>query len=595
MPRKQNGFGKSKSFNGVNARIDKGKGKAAAGTYPSNRQFGSSVHRTIIEKYDLESTWAKWRRGMEYYYESAYDDMFERDANGNLVVDANGDPVRQVINSKLYQGTPEEMDVSFIGWRYPTKNADTRNHYVVRRDNINPPNLGVITSVENNPDLYPDNKARGEIWVQGASSTALKRMVGERVTDEVTEATIINVLTSAKRPAIYVGKSYPTNSTTLTVSVPLAEVLATAKVQNNNGDVQCLVGEVGYLKDFFVEQAITNEVFTDGDYYFEVSAEEIGSNQGFEILDNTGDLPPSLYDIANLPKLYDTVNASYTLKGTYTYQKELYQRFFGRQYLTADVVKSEVSTAAFTVMPFTILSVLVVGSQLEITSIPFDGELTLYAQNDNGYLIMADNSFTKTELDEYDGESYHAPGAPGEAPWRRIDTDIDPWMDEVFTSGNQLKTANAYCCSCPDYAHAKIRMPETQGSDGEISNRQVRYPLPTVMSESDFRALGLNQAAGIVQSWEDQRHRNSFRMCKHTIATMFVDKLKVKEPNSYPTVEARISFEEKLKKDIEETAEQFIPSVQRSGITTIELVYALANGLNLDDVELATVVLNSKY
>ena len=48
MPRKQNGFGNSKSFaaKGVNSRIDVGKVKGAGGTYPSNRRFGSSVHRT---------------------------------------------------------------------------------------------------------------------------------------------------------------------------------------------------------------------------------------------------------------------------------------------------------------------------------------------------------------------------------------------------------------------------------------------------------------------------------------------------------------------------------------------------------------------
>ena len=66
MPRKQNGFGNAKSFaaKAVNNRIDKGKGKGAAGFYPSNRQYGSSVNRTVIEQYDLNSDWVKWRKGM---------------------------------------------------------------------------------------------------------------------------------------------------------------------------------------------------------------------------------------------------------------------------------------------------------------------------------------------------------------------------------------------------------------------------------------------------------------------------------------------------------------------------------------------------
>jgi len=594
MPRKQNGFGKSKAFNGVSTRVNKSAKKSAAGTYPSDRRYGSSVHRSVIEKYDLDSTWAKWRRGLEYYYQGSWEKLYERDTDNKIVVDSDGDPVTQEITSKLYQGTPEEMDVKFTSFRYPTKRADTRNHYVVKRANVNPPNLGTISEVLNDPDVDSDNRAYGEVWIQGSFNSALRRMVNERITDGETEATITNVLTANKRPAIYVGKSYPQNTTTLTVSVPLSEVLATTHVINNNNNVQSLVGEIGYLKDFFVEQSLSNEVFSDDAYDFQVSAEHTGSSQEFEILDRT-DLPPSLYDIAALPKLYDTTNASFTLNGNYKFLKEQYQRFFGKQYLTGDVVETEVSTVAFSVMPFTINSLLIVGNQVEITSIPFDGTLTLYASNANGYLTIADHSFTKTVLDEYDSVSYHKLGAVGAPSWYRKDTDVDPWMDEVFTSGNQLKPADVYCCSCPDYSKSQIRMPETQGADGAVANRQARYPLPTVMSESDFLALGLNQAAGIVQSWEDRRHRLGFKMCKHTIATMFMDSLKIKEPNSYPTVEVRKAFEEKLEADIKENNAQNIASIERLGITTVELVYALAAGLNLDDIETAYVMLNSNY
>jgi hypothetical protein len=86
-----------------------------------------------------------------------------------------------------------------------------------------------------------------------------------------------------------------------------------------------------------------------------------------------------------------------------------------------------------------------------------------------------------------------------------------------------------------------------------------------------------------------------FKMCKHSIATMFIDKLKVKEPNSYPTVESREAFEEKLKKEIKEIAEEFAYSYKRGGITTLEVLFALAQGLNLDEVETAYVMLNSNF
>ena len=73
MPRKQNGFGNPKSlgFKGA-GRVDRGKGVGAPGTYPSNRRYGTSVHRTVIEKYNLDSDWTKWRKGYEYYSQAAW-------------------------------------------------------------------------------------------------------------------------------------------------------------------------------------------------------------------------------------------------------------------------------------------------------------------------------------------------------------------------------------------------------------------------------------------------------------------------------------------------------------------------------------------
>jgi hypothetical protein len=36
-------------------------------------------------------------------------------------------------------------------------------------------------------------------------------------------------------------------------------------------------------------------------------------------------------------------------------------------------------------------------------------------------------------------------------------------------------------------------------------------------------------------------------------------------------------------------------SYKRGGITTLEVIFALAQGLNLDDVEIAYVMLNSNF
>ena len=98
-----------------------------------------------------------------------------------------------------------------------------------------------------------------------------------------------------------------------------------------------------------------------------------------------------------------------------------------------------------------------------------------------------------------------------------------------------------------------------------------------------------------MESWESREHRMGFKMCKHSIAAMFIDKIKVQEPNTYPTLEAREDFEEKLAKEIAEVAAEFNVSYKRGGITTLEVIFALAQGLNLDDVETAYVVLNSNF
>ena len=73
MPRKQNGFGNSQSFAFKGAgRVDKGKGVGSFGYYPRDRRFGSTVHRTVLESWNLNSGWTKWRRGYELYNKAAF-------------------------------------------------------------------------------------------------------------------------------------------------------------------------------------------------------------------------------------------------------------------------------------------------------------------------------------------------------------------------------------------------------------------------------------------------------------------------------------------------------------------------------------------
>lgn len=592
MPRKQNGFGKAKSlsFKG-SGRIDKGKGVGAPGLYPSNRRYGSSVHRTIIEKYNLDSDWTKWRKGYEYYNQAAWYRLQDVDDFSKEYKDSQ-------IESKLYQGTPYEVDVVFDGYKFATKGADSNNHYVMKRTTVNSPDLGIVTGVLNDASLYPDYKANREIHVQGtpgADSRLLFQMIGERITDGETEATLNYVLNSNDRPALYMGKSYE-NLTKVIVKVP------TNTIQNGTVEsAQDLVGKIVWIKDFFVEKEISDFGqfdFIDAPYYFAINSLDKAAAVELEVLDPTQEvLPPSLYDISKLPSVFTSVDSSYTVTGTHIFQKDLYQRFFGKQYVTADVIKDQVSTASYSIFPFTILGVAEKDGFFEMTSVPFVSQLKMYSPADgNATLVFTDYSFTKLSVDEYNGEYYHKPGKPGTTPWMLLDTDVNPWMDEVFTAGNSLRPATVYTCSCPNHSHAMLRAPQSTQEDGRRkTNRQQRYPLPTVMGTMDFNSIGLSSAAGLVESWETREHRMSFKMCKHSIASMFIERIKVKEPNSYPTSEAREDFEEKLRKEIQEISEKFGISYKRGGITTLEIIFALAKGLNLDDVELAYVMLNSNF
>lgn len=593
MPRKQNGFGNPKSFafKPVNKRTDVSKVRGAAGSYPSDRRFGTSVQRSVIEKYNLDSDWTKWRKGYEYYNQAAWYRLQDLD-------EFSGEYTDSQIQSKLYQGTPYEVDVVFDGYKFATKNADSNNHYVMKRTTVNSPDLGVVTGVYNDPVKYPDFRASREIHVDGnpgADARLLLQMIGERITDGETEATLNYILNSNEHPALYIGKTYE-NPTEVVVSVNTA-VLGDSSINNP----QDLVGKIVWIKNFFVEKDIDKFPefeFIDAPYYFVVNSLDKQSNVEIEVLDPSQEiLPPSLYDISTLPSVFTSDDATYTISGTHIFQKDLYQRYWGKQYLTAELVEKEVSSASYSVFPFTILGVKELEGVLEFTSVPFTSELKMYSPPDgNATLVFTDYSFTKTSIDEYNGEYYHSLGAPGSQPWLVIDTDVDPWMDEVFTTGNSLRPATVYTCSCPNHSHAILRAPQaTQDNGTRKVNRQRRYPLPTVLGRSDFNSIGLNAAAGLVESWESREHRMGVKMCKHSIASMFIDKIKVKEPNSYPTLEAREEFEKKLKKEIEEVAEEFGVSYKRGGITTLEIIFALAQGLNLDEVETAYVMLNSTF
>ena len=56
-----------------------------------------------------------------------------------------------------------------------------------------------------------------------------------------------------------------------------------------------------------------------------------------------------------------------------------------------------------------------------------------------------------------------------------------------------------------------------------------------------------------------------------------------------------MKFDEKLEKEMNEVGSDFVASYKRGGITALEVVFALAQGLNLSDVETAYVLFNNNF
>ena len=363
--------------------------------------------------------------------------------------------------------------------------------------------LGFIEELENDRNEYPDQFARHEIWAKVIASrdidsdNMLLRSEGERVQGGGTAANIQRVLTSQRKPAVYSGKT-PPEASQIKVTLDIADLENTAFIKENNGNLQALVGETVYMPDFYVERPISLfDVFTDFNDFFTVDAAEFIGGVRLEILDSNTNLPPSLLDIQDLTPIFKTDTAVGSLNAVYVFQKSEYQRFFGQQYLTAEVVRDEVATMSYSIMPWTIQSVLVDedSKKISLESVPFQSSAKMYAPTEaERWIIMSDNSFTfQTVDDNANGNYNHPPPRPGEELWQKLNISVDPWMDEIFGDGSALVFADLYTCSCPAYLHALIRAPEVYDESNNKLNRQQRYPMPTAKALLRIKVLVLTE------------------------------------------------------------------------------------------------------
>ena len=159
MPRKQNGWGNKKSLDFKQSKsvsVGKGWGKSV-GSYPSERRYGTSVTRSVVEHMDLNSDWSKWRKGYEYYMKAAWAELVVENpffgVGGRLDPVDPDDPapgekyMRATLQSKLYrEQTMSYPPCSTAGSSLQVKQIQT--HYVAKRTPEPGAEPGTVTGME---------------------------------------------------------------------------------------------------------------------------------------------------------------------------------------------------------------------------------------------------------------------------------------------------------------------------------------------------------------------------------------------------------------------------------------------------------------
>ena len=128
--------------------------------------------------------------------------------------DRFGEYVDAIIKSVLFQGTDQEVQVQFDGYKFATKDADTNNHYVMKRSLDEELDYSFGTVRQINADETND-----VVTVKinaGPNVEAVLNMIGDRITDGETSATIDYILNKDNLPGLMIGKTLPSNKAIVT-------------------------------------------------------------------------------------------------------------------------------------------------------------------------------------------------------------------------------------------------------------------------------------------------------------------------------------------------------------------------------------------
>ena len=593
MPRKQNGFGNfgASPVRGLDSKIKVGQVGRSPGTYPGNRQYGTRITRTAVEKYNIDAKYARWRRGYEYFTRNSY-------------VDFDGPFV-----ATFFAGTEDSAVFDIKLRRFAARKGinDTSVRYVSRRVKRPSPlqeyRVGQIDSVFDSALANVELADRNELWCSLSntspvgSSELLGKLIGEYVTNGEISAIVRMVFDADKRPAVFMGNS-GANTTSLTYKIPVADLLrrdpsdppSLYEREGAQTFVNRIIGMTAAPRFLPLSGTFQDDAFT---WTYEMDSQDVDCNRVIIMTPtNPADVPepddPSNISLGGMVNVIST-NATFSMKDTYLYDKSMYQQWFGNRYLAAEEIENYVTKMSMIIPPLFIQEVYEEGTDVYFKTIPFEGQLKLHADLTDGYIAFSTTSFTKTSV-----VTKEVTNTNGDKVLKDVTLmvpDLDPYFlpGTSFQAGDVLELAELHTCSCPAYSSAVCRSPETLYNERLKKNRQSAYPLPSAGSNKSREGLS-EQSAGIIQSWQTMANKMEFKTCKHTFAAMFADGTQVQEPNSYPAMRDRMLFEEELQKEFS-GGSITASSVQRSEIDqSVDAMWSIAQLIQLSDTEVGSIM-----
>lgn len=583
MPKKQNGFGnfKSSGVRKVDGSFKTPGVMKSPGTYPAVRTFGSRITRTVVEKYNIDSLYARWRKGYEFYSKNLFSDY-----DFNFPITFFTGKESQVVF---------DVEVRRFGSR--TGKEDSSVHYAVKRLQRPLVNYEVATidQVFDNVLFETEAKERKELWCSLDGYAGLLHLLqGEEVQSNVGSTEVIGAIVrmlfdEQKRPNVFTGTT-GANTSSIVYQVPLSDL--SQPIENYIGTVAAPRGTEDFMP-------ITNDCeFVDGDFDWQFKCNMSGMGMSSLTFIRPLPLDEQTNPLDILGTIVDrTTNATASMSDTFKVQKEPYQQWFGKRYVSAQEIESYMEWMSIQTPPLFILEVKQDDNNAYFTTVPVEMTIKLHGNLEGGYAAFSTTSFTKTTYSETLKELDLETNEVKETDIYKMISDLDPYFltGISFKSGDVLSLGPQYTCSCPSYSHAVVRSPEqiyenTQNKKQQFKkNRQTAYPMPSSGTNKNPEGLS-EQASGIINTWASMNDKMKFSACKHTIASMFVDHIQMQEPSSYPAMKDRLLFEEKITREFRNIEIPPVVVARAEVDQSVDFAWALSQQIQLSDTELGSIL-----